>query len=130
MGSMSAAESYIRFSPTDCNGYHVHYKYVYHTLNFEVYPIYDWTGPNNTSGVCYVDKENQPDTRDKYEDGKCLMKLEGSYCWRGCWEGRLYFPDGEYWSEELAELSDLFIRFIEPWAKEYIQKVEGKVYNE
>jgi hypothetical protein len=124
-------KQYIRFSPDPtCNGYHIHYKYDYPTLHFEVYPIYDWTGPNNTSGVCYVDKENQPDTRNDFEEGKCLMKLEGSYCWRGVWEGRLYFPDDEYWSEELAELSDLFTRFIEPWAKELIQKVEGKTYSE
>ena len=123
---MTGVKTYgvIRFSPTDCNGYHIHYRYD-SWLYFDVYPVMDWTGPNDTSGTCYTDKEHEPDIREVFEEGKCLMKLKGSYCWRGVWEGRLYFPDQEYWSGDLSELSVLFSEFIEPWAKEFIQKIEG-----
>lgn len=43
-----------------------------------------------------------------------------SYCWRGVWEGRIYFTDEEYWSSELAELSKLW-DFIEHHCKMLIK---------
>lgn len=27
-----------------------------------------------------------------------------SFCWRGVWEGRVYFKDSEYWSEEMKTI--------------------------
>lgn len=27
--------------------------------------------------------------------------FEWSFCWRGVWEGRIYFKDDEYWSEDM-----------------------------
>ena len=43
----------------------------------------------------------------KGEDHFILKKMQGSYCWRGVWESRLYFDEEEYWGEDLAELSNL-----------------------
>ena len=65
-------------------------------LKFEVYPVQDWTQlPTGKEGTSYIDKENEPDEIEEFEEGKCLKKLEGSFCWRGVWEGRLYFTDDE-----------------------------------
>jgi len=109
------------------NDFMVHLKTDEFTLYFEVYPVQDWTRPStNESGMDYIDKENEPDSREIFETGKCLMKLEGSYCWRGVWEGRLYFSDEEYWGEEIEELSRLYNDCIIPWYKDFIQKRESR----
>lgn len=108
---------------TSYGTYNVHFKHDT-WLYFEVYPVTDWSGPNDTSGTAYISLEDQPDIMMEFEQGKCLMKLKGSYCWRGTWEGRLRFPDSEYWSEELKELSNLFEVWIEPYCKAFLRKVE------
>ena len=70
-------------------GYMVHFKNNARTLKFEVYPVQEWeyllTGNKRFS---YIDKENEPDEREIFEEGKCLKKFEGSFCWSGVWEGR------------------------------------------
>lgn len=97
------------------------------TLYFEVYPVIEWEDMStNETGISYIDFETEPDTRDVFEDGKCLMKLQGSYCWRGTWEGRLYFPDQEYWGSEIEQLSELYNKKIVPWCKDFIEKQEGR----
>ena len=101
----------------------VHVETLQHRLEFEVYPVTDWMHlPTRKKGISYMDKENEPEFREEFEDGKCLKKLEGSFCWRGVWEGRLYFPDEEYWGEEIAELSELYNDCILPWCKSFIKK--------
>jgi len=30
--------------------------------------------------------------------------FEWSFCWRGVWEGRIYFKDDEYWCEEMETI--------------------------
>jgi hypothetical protein len=103
----------------------VHFKFD-SWLYFDVYPIVEWSSINTSNcGVSYIDLDKEPDTRDEFEEGKCLKKLSGSYCWRGVWEGRLYFPDQEYWANELAELSELFSKHIEPHCKKLIADKEG-----
>ena len=67
-------------------------------------------------------------SREEFEKGKCLKKLEGSFCWRGVWEGRLYFPDEEYWGEEIAELSELYNDYILPWCKNFIKERDQHDY--
>lgn len=84
-------------------------------LKFSVYPAYI-----DEKIVHYIDKENEPEIREIFEEEKCLKKLEGSFCWRGVWEGRLYFTDEEYWGEEIEELSRIYNDHIVPWCKEYI----------
>lgn len=92
-------------------------------LEFEVYPVQEWTNlSTGEKGTSYIDKENEPESREQFEEGKCLKKLEGTFCWRGVWEGRLYFPDEEYWGEDIEELSRLYNDKIVPWCKEFIEK--------
>lgn len=101
--------------------YAVHFDVSDQGVDFQVYPIILASYPSGEERNLYVDKENDPDMRETFEEGKCLVKMTGSYVWRGVWEGRLYFPDEEYWSEDLKELSDLFSTFIEPQCKEFIR---------
>lgn len=109
--------------------YMVHFETRQHTLQFECYPVTDWEKlGTGEKGMSYTDKENEPDLRDKFEDGKCLKKLEGSFCWLGVWEGRLYFPDEEYWGEEIAELSELYNNYILPWCKDFIKERDPHNY--
>jgi len=98
-------------------------------LKFKVYPVQDWTHlPTGKQGTSYIDKENEPDEREEFEEGKCLKKLEGSFCWRGVWEGRLYFTDDEYWGEDIEELSRLYNYKIVPWCKDFIKTREPHGY--
>ena len=109
--------------------YMVHLDTRQHTLQFECYPVHDWIHvPTGKKGMSYTDKENEPDEIEVFKDGKCLKKLEGSFCWRGVWEGRLYFPDEEYWGEEIAELSELYNDYILPWCKNFIKERDPHGY--
>lgn len=105
--------------------YMVHFKTDVHTLKFECYPIRDWESLTTEEiGFSYIDKENEHNEREVFEYGKCLKKFEGSFCWRGVWEGRLYFTDKEYWGEEIAEMSELYNNYIVIWCKDFINKRE------
>lgn len=110
----------------EINDYMVHFRMndiSTTTLEFEVYPMEEWGDlSSGENGFSYIDKETEPESRDIFEEGKCLKKLEGSFGWRGIWEGRLYFTDEEYWGEEISELSDLYNNKIVPWCKDYIKK--------
>jgi len=107
----------------------VHFKTDSRTLEFEAYPVQDWEHlPTGKKGFSYIDKENEPDDREVFEEGKCLKKFEGSFCWRGVWEGRLYFTDNEYWGEEISEMSELYNKHIAPWCKDFIKEREPSNY--
>lgn len=112
--------------------YMVHFKSDGFRIEFEVYPVQDWEHlPTGKKGFSYIDKENEPEEREEFEEGKCLKKFEGSFCWRGVWEGRLYFTDEEYWGEELKEMSDLYENYIVVWCKNVIKSYEpSKYYDE
>lgn len=34
--------------------------------------------------------------------------LEWSFCWRGIWEGRVYFKREEYWGEEMETIAQIW----------------------
>lgn len=34
------------------------------------------------------------------------VMFEFSYCWRGVWEGCIYFKDEEYWSLEIKQMAE------------------------
>jgi len=107
------------------NDFMVHVDTTQNLLQFEVYPVQDWVNlQTGEEGTSYIDKENEPDERYEFEKGKCLKKLEGSVCWRGEWEGRLYFTDDEYWGEEIGQLSRLYNEKILPWCKDFIKNRE------
>ena len=98
-------------------------------LKFEVYPVQDWAHlPTEKKGTSYIDKKNEMDIRNVFEEEKCLKKLEGSFVWRGVWDGRLYFTDDEYCGEDIEELSRLYNDKILPWCKDFIKKREPNGY--
>lgn len=54
-------------------------------------------------------------------EDKDLM-FDFSVCWRGCWEDRLYFVDGEeYWCGDLREMADAWDEFL-PMIQEKIKQ--------
>lgn len=90
-------------------------------VEFMVFPVEDWTKIiTKEKGFSFFDKENPHKTIDIFDEDKCLKKMDGSFCWRGIWEGRLYFTDDEYWGEEISELSDLYNNYIILWCKNMI----------
>ena len=101
--------------------YIVHFEWIYETtIQFKVYPIVEWEEMfTKESGNYYQDKKS-----DKYHEelnDNCLCILSGTYCWRGVWEGRIYFTDEEYWIEDLEPLSQLTSNHIIPFCKEQIK---------
>lgn len=46
--------------------------------------------------------------------------FEWSFCWRGVWEGRVYFKDEEYWCEEMETIPMIW-KQIEETVKEKIK---------
>ena len=63
----------------------------------------------------YQRADGPGDTDDKNQARKLF---EFSFVWKGVWEGRIYFTDDEYWSEEMATMA-------EAWAK-----VQGKMQKQ
>ncbi len=99
---------------------HINTQKVY--LDFDVYPILEWESlSDGKRGFFYIDKENEPDERETFEEGKCLKKLRGTLVWRGVWEDRLYFTDSEYCGKEIEELLILYNNHILPWCKKFIK---------
>ena len=92
----------------------------------------DWEQPSTgIKGTSYISKEDNKDSVQQFEIGKCLIKLTGSFCWKGIWEGRLYFNDEEYWGEDIQELSNLYNNHIVNWCKQYIkQRKPNNSYDE
>lgn len=90
-------------------------------LYFNVYPSLKWTDRQGNTGYLYKEKNTDEDIKT-FDKDKCLEKLNGSFCWRGVWEGRLYFTDGEYWGEDIQELSELYNDKIIPFCKDFIKK--------
>lgn len=67
-----------------------------------VYPIIRYLGTNDWSYESHHDGGGI-----ETEDGAtCLFSF--LFCWRGVWEGRIFFQDDEYWSEQLPVISDLW----------------------
>lgn len=109
--------------------YIIHFDTSDSWLQFGVYPICIATHlPTGKISIEYYDKHSS-DTHEEFNEDTCRKMFEGSYCWRGVWEGRLYFKDTEYWGEELKEMSEVY-DFIEVWCKDFIQKREGRVLEE
>lgn len=108
----------------------IHMNVANYTLTFEVYPIIEWE-KDGKMGFSYVSKKDEPDLIDEFKEDECVKKFEGSYCWRGIWEGRLYFTDDEYWEGELSEMAELYENHIVPQCKEFIKLREPLIdYDE
>ena len=76
----------------------------------EVYFAYFWTKLNSgENGVSYASESEGGEMHETLTTD-CKKAFSFSFCWRGVWEGRVYFPnDKEFWSEELKSMSDLWL---------------------
>lgn len=72
-----------------------------------VYPVsvYDF---DDREDVFYISKKDGGDILSSGVTEDVRVLFEFSFCYRGVWEGRIYFNDDEYWSEELMEMAKLW----------------------
>lgn len=104
--------------------YEVHYEMTdWGLVEFSVWPISQWFGSDNTTGYCYYKKHESGDVHE-FDPETCICLFEGSYFWRGVWEGRISYGGGEYWSEDLREMSTLFSSKIELQCKAFVKTVD------
>lgn len=57
---------------------------------------------DDSEGIAYQNG-NDYLTNEPSEDTK--RAFDFSFCWRGVWEGRIYFKEAEYWSEDLEAMN-------------------------
>lgn len=108
-------ETQISLIETEIEKYAIHYYYD-GWMHGSVYPIIDM----NDEILMYCSKEDGCPELNLVK-ARCIFEF--SYCWRGIWEGRIYFKDNEYWSEELREMADLWDK-IEEAFKAKIKEIE------
>lgn len=48
------------------------------------------------------------DMSDTQDETKARKWFDFSFCWRGVWEGRVYFTNDEFWGEDLSIINDLW----------------------
>jgi hypothetical protein len=65
----------------------------------------------------YQSKNSSDQTKDITE---ARVWFDWSFCWRGVWEGRVYFRDDEFWDEEMKTIYLLWEE-IEKMMKEKIK---------
>ena len=63
--------------------------------------------------------DTSSDSTDDVE--KARVWFEFSYCWRGVWEGRIYFKQEEFWSEDILVAAQAW-KQIEKILKERIKQ--------
>lgn len=92
------------------NHYMVVLEKPYSSKNYEgiVYPIYYSknlkTGEDSILYQSFTSSNNISEHINS--DSRILFTF--SFRWIGVWEGRIYFKDDEYWSEELMEMAELW----------------------
>lgn len=71
----------------------------------DAYPIDRWERlDTKETGWSYQSRSKGGEMHDSLNDD-CKLMFSFLFCWRGVWEGRIYFPDGEeYWCEDLKEM--------------------------
>lgn len=91
-------------------------------VEFDVYPVSWYTDKDDNAEKCmYRNVNDESDLLDEFDEKKCLKAMVGSYTWRGCWEGRVYFTDDEYWGEDFIALAKLYSESIAPKCRELIK---------
>lgn len=105
----------------------VHFNTDQRTIEFIVYPVVDCSGPKGYR-VAYIDMSESFELLNEFDEKKATSRYKGSICWRGVWEGRIYFTDNEYRGEELKEMANLYENKIVPWCKDFIKSREPYGY--
>lgn len=100
-------------------------------INGRVYPIqryeYVKTGKKDWGYVLLQDGTST-DSHEPNDD--CRVMFDFSFCWRGVWEGRIYFKDDEYWSEELNTINEAWKKIL-PVLKSIIKHIDpGNHYDD
>lgn len=67
-----------------------------------VFPIY-----KHLDGFLYL-SDNNGEPQNTNEGARCLFGF--IFTWKGVWEGRIYFEDSEYWSEEIPVINELWMK--------------------
>lgn len=103
--------------------YMVRFKFdISQRVEFEVYPVSWYTDKDdNIERYLYRNVNDESDMLDEFDEKKCIKAMVGSYTWRGCWEGRVYFTDDEYWGEDFIALAKLYSESIAPKCRELIK---------
>lgn len=71
-----------------------------------VYFAVRWSDFKGNTGYSYINSFDESMQGECNEDCRCAFEF--NFCWRGAWEGRIYFKDDEYWSGELKVMSDIW----------------------
>jgi|GEM_PF-1862957 len=91
-------------------------------LEFKVFPIEEYIKvPSGDHGIGYLTKVTH-EVIENFDENKCVKTLDGSYTWRGVWEGRLYFTETEIFGEDLGRISEFYNGVIVPWCENFIKE--------
>ncbi len=97
----------------------VHFSDRGYDVYFNVYAV------NNGEEVYYIDSEDNQECTPEFNEDRALKKMAGIFRWRGDWDERVYFPDGEeYWGSDFIKLCELYTEHIIPYCRDYIKKKE------
>ena len=97
----------------------------------EIYPIQKYEKVGELGEKWGYIKLFDGDIHENHEpDNSCRRLFDFSFCWRGVWEGRIYFKDDEYWSEEIKTMSELWDKLL-PTLKQKIKSLNPEyIYDE
>lgn len=96
------------FFEVDGDHFSVEFTADQNTVNGIVYPIQPFTDQlSNKEDWGYFGKHNN-DGFHKEKDSNTRILFEFTFQWRGIWDGRIWFKEGEYYSEQLKTISDLW----------------------
>ena len=98
--------------------YNVHFGVPYAgslIVEYKVFPVQDWENVSTkVKGTSYIDATSpSEDMLDQFDKDKAKWRFQGSCCYRGVWETRVYFSDDEYWGEEFVEMHTAYNKIIE-----------------
>lgn len=99
------------------NSFVVHLTRNEHWKEGAVYPINKYDGSQGIEYGYQSDKDGSH--LDTEKGATCLFEF--AFCWRGVWEGRIYFKEEEYFSEDLVTIKTVW-DMIEAILKDRIKK--------
>ncbi len=96
-------------------------------LSGQVYNIIEFIDTKNNRKEGWAFQSENGDITDNVDEA--IIMFEFSFCWRGVWDGRIYFKQDEYWDSDLADMADLW-KEIEILLKEKIKSLDPHNYYE